>query len=424
MLTNLLSVLDYVHSKNIVHFDIKPENIYLCDDGRVLLLDFGISKILSRIQSMSTAGGGGLRGTLLYASPEQHSREIDDDDYEDDEMPKVDVWGCGAVALEALTGARIIDVSLDPHSRAYKKELALLKKGEKDGQVWSVEHVLGWNAAQEPRVPTLWDAAPEELRQAIRRCLVNRHGDRPHVASLLQEPCVTALKRMPVPAPSPRRPSVFLSYRMAEATEQTKEVQRLLIARGVDAIVVICLPGVDLHQEVASRLYDSQLVVMFGTATYGRKTVSFSTYEEMLMTLSMKKPFFLIRMCPEFEEPAARLALPSSLMYTEWLPGAPMPPSLVDDIVARLRDVTSGAGAGAGGGGPGNTLPAPPSPGGRPNLSAAPPVPAPGYSPPIHIMEHHHHPSPTTQHPSPTTHHPPPITYLYSVTHLSTYPYH
>ena len=63
---------------------------------------------------MNTPGGGGLRGTLLYASPEQHSLEINNFDYENGEMPKVDVWGCGAVALEALTGARIIDVSLDP----------------------------------------------------------------------------------------------------------------------------------------------------------------------------------------------------------------------------------------------------------------------------------------------------------------------
>ncbi len=100
---------------------------------------------------------------MLYASPEQHSREIDDYDYEDGELPKVDVWGCGAVALEALTGARIIDVSLDPHSREYKRELELLKKGQLDGQVWSVEHVLGWNAAQEPCVQSLWDAAPETL---------------------------------------------------------------------------------------------------------------------------------------------------------------------------------------------------------------------------------------------------------------------
>jgi len=85
--------LAYMHTRGIVHRDVKPSNIMLAADGRALLGDFGIARLLD---STAHTLEGTTLGTVAYMAPEQ---------LEDHQVgPAADVWSLGIVLLECLTG--------------------------------------------------------------------------------------------------------------------------------------------------------------------------------------------------------------------------------------------------------------------------------------------------------------------------------
>lgn len=65
---DLVDALQYTHRKNIIHRDIKPSNLFLTEDGRIKILDFGIAKLRDNVTVTQT---GSRMGTLMYMSPEQ-----------------------------------------------------------------------------------------------------------------------------------------------------------------------------------------------------------------------------------------------------------------------------------------------------------------------------------------------------------------
>jgi len=91
----LARVLSVAHATGIVHRDIKPANLVLTDEGRMKLLDFGLSHVVG-VQSISQPGA--LIGTVPYMSPEQLLGEAVDE--------RSDVYSASAVLYELLGGVR------------------------------------------------------------------------------------------------------------------------------------------------------------------------------------------------------------------------------------------------------------------------------------------------------------------------------
>ena len=86
--------LFYAHSKNVIHRDIKPQNILLSKTGKIKIMDFGISETVRG--SMSRIENSVSSGTLVYMSPEQiKGRNVG---------READIYSFGVMLYELLSG--------------------------------------------------------------------------------------------------------------------------------------------------------------------------------------------------------------------------------------------------------------------------------------------------------------------------------
>ncbi len=167
IVTQVLSALSYAHAHDVVHRDIKPDNIFMLPDGRVKVADFGIARI-SSVSTMTQVGQ--VIGTPGYMSPEQVKGE--------QVGPASDIFSVGVLLYELLTGTPAFS-STSATSIMYK-----------------IVH-------EEPKPLHLVNSAlPPYLEAVVAKATAKSPGDRYSSASQMRDD-VEAARAPDVPPPAP-----------------------------------------------------------------------------------------------------------------------------------------------------------------------------------------------------------------------------
>lgn len=118
LMAQATAALHYLHRRNVCHRDIKPANFLVRDDGRLLLVDFGLA--LEADGSRITQQGMAF-GTVSYAPPEWASADL--------EPVTWDIYALGVVFWEILTGKVAFPVSGQGSARQQAMQVIIGKQG-------------------------------------------------------------------------------------------------------------------------------------------------------------------------------------------------------------------------------------------------------------------------------------------------------
>lgn len=163
MISEVSAGLSYLHEMNIIHRDIKPDNVLINEHGDYVISDFGLSKkmrsTLRRASARSTGGtAANSSGSLAYMAPEMFSASPE-------AVKESDVWAFAATIYEVATG-----------------ELPFLGQGG----------VMELGGAQIPNLPAPYS---KELNDLMRRAMSLEKDERP-TAEEIHEIASTMLRNI------------------------------------------------------------------------------------------------------------------------------------------------------------------------------------------------------------------------------------
>jgi serine/threonine-protein kinase len=95
IMSQVCDAIEYLHQQGIVHRDLKPQNVMLCHDGSLRVMDFGIAKAAGS-KRLTFGGFSPTMGTPDYMAPEQVKGQRGD--------ARTDIYSLGAILYEMVTG--------------------------------------------------------------------------------------------------------------------------------------------------------------------------------------------------------------------------------------------------------------------------------------------------------------------------------
>lgn len=100
MVACIISSLSYIHTKGIIHRDVKPENLIFDENGYLHLTDFGIARVWNPVNGHETSGTPGYMGIIMnrtnYLAPEVLCRN--------NHGVAADYYAVGVIAYECMMG--------------------------------------------------------------------------------------------------------------------------------------------------------------------------------------------------------------------------------------------------------------------------------------------------------------------------------
>ena len=170
VLHDVASGLAYLHAHDVIHQDIKPDNILLDDTGNYVITDFGISaRARSTLRKSVAASAAHSGGTIAYMGPERFGKEPAP-------IKASDVWSLGAMLYELMTG----DTPFGEHGGLIQKSGA--------------------------EIPTIQGNYSDELKQMVEQMLALNPWDRPTAENLAAGYAVPSSSSIPT-APTRTRPT-------------------------------------------------------------------------------------------------------------------------------------------------------------------------------------------------------------------------
>ena len=151
MIRDVASGLSYLHGLQIVHHDIKPDNILIDTNGNFVITDFGISvkfRSTLRRNSQRQLQKQERSGSLPYMGPEMFAEEAE-------AVNATDIWALGVTMYEMLSG-----------------ELPFFGQGG----------AMQMNGAQVPELKGNWS---DNLKKVVKMCLAPQSWDRPSAQQLV-----------------------------------------------------------------------------------------------------------------------------------------------------------------------------------------------------------------------------------------------
>jgi TPR repeat protein len=145
VLLGLLEGIDYLHSNNVIHRDLKPNNILIANLGSKQnpvpkIIDFGVSKKLNASETVASA----IVGTFEYMAPEQINLMAGQK-----LQPNVDLWAFGVIVYRIFTG---------------DMPFGSIENGDTRERIQ--------NQVLDARLPSAARSIPEPYRTMVMRCLV------------------------------------------------------------------------------------------------------------------------------------------------------------------------------------------------------------------------------------------------------------
>src|SRR3569833_1180268 len=189
LFVQVLHTVQFAHAELIIHRDLKPSNILVTPEGRVVLVDFGIGKLLTGDDTDEThlTQLAGRAFTPYYASPEQITGQT--------LGTASDIYSLGVILYELLTGNRPYRPSHD--SRAALEESIVKADVRRPSQaVLSAQTAV----ARSTTARSLARALAGDLDNIVLKALMKNPGDRYASASAFAQDITNHLEKLPVSA--------------------------------------------------------------------------------------------------------------------------------------------------------------------------------------------------------------------------------